>query len=179
MNLTLVLTLTTLLFIWFIIYTANIALGKINSKGNKKAFTELLIITLAFGLTVLSIFVSIHLRIDYGKKIDYFTPEEKCQIYSLGNNHSIKGSFGLFSGTIDKVEYYFFFIKNNKGFQRKEVPVKKTYLIETDSIQPQLMKMNRKYQDENKFWKIIDDYRVNHFKIYVPKNTIIRKFKVY
>ncbi len=98
-------------------------------------------------------------------------------IESLGNDKYTEGSFMLGSGSIETIDYYFFYVNTINGYKRLKTPVCDTYIIETDNKRPEYIQVYNTWDDEDMFLKVfLDDvtYRI----LYVPKNTIIKDFKV-
>ncbi|MCG8750498.1 hypothetical protein [Tenacibaculum finnmarkense] len=111
------------------------------------------------------------------KDIEYEEEEHEWYIKSLGNDKYVKGKFFLGSGSVQEKDYYFFYVNTSKGYQRLKILVSETYIIETDKRAPEYVKVYSKYNDEGIFWKVLfHDEKFN--RLYVPKNTIIRDFKV-
>lgn len=112
----------------------------------------------------------------YSASIEYYEEEHEYYIHSLGNDKYIKGSFGLFTGNIDQIDYYFFYVNYVSGMGREKLPTSNTYLVE-GNYRPVVKSVHKKYKDDDRFWKVWND-GVKYYKMYVPKNTIIRDFKV-
>jgi|TARA_R110000850_G_C9969713_1_gene465092 hypothetical protein len=104
--------------------------------------------------------------------------EHDWYIHSLGNDKYMKGDFFLGSGTIEDTDYYFFYVRTQKGMSRIKRRVNDCYIIETDSRRPEIVGLRTVYDDEDKFFKVWFDDSILEYKIYVPKGTIIRDFKV-
>lgn len=103
-------------------------------------------------------------------------------IKSLRNISSTEGEFFLGSGSIESVEYYYFFYQSTIGLKRSKIPVNNISIIETDERPPEIVKRKQCYsQDTFIKWRCreIDSRREDAYIMYVPKNTIIKEFKVY
>ena len=98
-------------------------------------------------------------------------------IESLGNDKSLNGSFFLGSGSVNEIDYYYFYVNTTDGLSRLRRRVSKTYIIETDDRKPELVIIYDHYDDDDKFWTVADDTEL-HYRLYVPKGTIIRDFSV-
>jgi hypothetical protein len=122
--------------------------------------------------TVLSIFIW-HYYFDETEEIH----EHEYWIHSLGNDKYLEGEFTLGSGSIEEIDYYFYYINTSKGFKRCKTRVDKSFIIETNDVKPHIETVVIHYKDEEKFFKTIDG-TTNHRVIYVPKGTIIKEFKV-
>lgn len=114
----------------------------------------------------------------YESKILYYEEEHEYYIYSLGNESEISGDFFLGTGDISSTQYYFFYVNYTKGMFREKIPAHKSYIIEGDYDRPYVSRIMRKYDDQDRFFKIFDDVEADHYKIYVPHGTIIRDFRV-
>lgn len=115
---------------------------------------------------------------NYENSIKY--QEEKVEYYiqSLGNNSYVEGDIGLFTGSIEEIDYYFFYVSYMSGMGREKLRTSECYIVEGNYSRPIIKGMYTKYKDNDRFWKIWDEYKPDYYKIYVPKNTIIRDFKV-
>lgn len=114
----------------------------------------------------------------YESSLEYTSEEHEFYIYSLGNDKYTEGSFILGSGSIDQKDYYFFFVNYTVGMHREKLPVSEVYLIEGDYDRPAVKGVYRKYKDDGKFWKIMDDLEPRYYKAYVPRGTIVKEFRV-
>ena len=59
-------------------------------------------------------------------------------LVSLKNTSETSGSFVLGTGTIEGVEYYYYFYKTRGGYARGKIKAYKAILYENDSEEPQL-----------------------------------------
>lgn len=114
---------------------------------------------------------------NFSKKISYEKEVHKWYIESLGNDKYMEGYFFLGNGYVMEKDYYFFYVNTSNGYQRLKIPVESTYLIETDERRPEYVQIYRDYNDDKSFWKVFPDCE-KYNKLYVPKGTIIRDFKV-
>lgn len=71
------------------------------------------------------------------------------------------GSFGLFGGSIDEEQYYFFYVNEGEGKMLEKVKADETIVIETDKRRPHIVRI----------W-CQDD------RLYVPKGTVIKDYHV-
>lgn len=97
--------------------------------------------------------------------------EEKQNILSIRDNSSITGSWSLFGGKIDGIDYYYFWVDTENGKTRKKIESDYVYIIEEDIEQPYYEKYTPICEtiDKDKkpcLWK--NDYYIFH----VPNNTI-------
>ena len=116
--------------------------------------------------------------------IDYFedtireTEEHDWYIHSLGNDKYTEGDFFIGSGSIEEVDYYFFYVNTIKGMARIKRPVNDCYIIETDNRRPEIVGIKYIHDDKDKFFKVWFEDVVTEYKIYVPKGTIVKDFRV-
>jgi hypothetical protein len=118
-----------------------------------------------------------HISYHITSPMEYQDEEHLYYIESLGNAKYISGNFTLGFGSIEDIDYYFFFVKTKYGSKRIKIDVDITYIVETNTRKPECVRVLRKYNDSDSFWKVLFDVEL-HNKIYVPYGTIIREFKV-
>lgn len=105
-----------------------------------------------------------------GKKIDEKIIETK-NILSIKDNSSITGSWSLFSGKIEEIDYYFYWVKTEKGNTREKAEADSVYIVEQDIEQPY-------YKKYESICKTLDNFETtclweeDYYIFYVPKNTI-------
>ena len=97
-------------------------------------------------------------------------------IYSAFNSTDTEGHFGLFSGSVEGIEYYYVFYKSNYGYERAKREVYKTSIVETDSRRPEIVKLYTRY-DNSGFFKWWDSSQ-HKYIMYVPKNSVIKEFRI-
>ena len=131
-----------------------------------------------YGWAILLSAVLMYLNISYGQSISEDVESHKYYIESLGNDKYTQGNFGLFTGNIKETDYYFFYVKKRHGMKRQKIKVKEAYLIETDTVEPKVTAIIKKYNNEDNFFTVANNNYPKYYRIYVPKNTVIRKFKV-
>lgn len=134
-------------------------------------FLENLVLALLRGLIIFLIWVLIGaLWISLGKKIDERVIETK-NILSIKDDSSITCSWSLFSGKIEEIDYYFYWVENDKGNTREKVEADSVYIIEQDIEQPY-------YKKYESICKTLDNFETtclweeDYYIFYVPKNTI-------
>lgn len=121
------------------------------------------------------------------KSLDYHTgyQDEYYDIVSIKNKSDVSGQFSGFllgfSGGIDSVERYYFYIKANRGLLLGKVSAENTFIVETNSQSPKWL--TRKFYIINNlfyiFWfsnKITTCYREEY--LIVPTNTVKVKFLI-
>lgn len=114
----------------------------------------------------------------YFEDVKRETEEHDWYIHSLGNDKYMDGNLFLGSGTIEDVDYYFFYVSTVKGMARIKRKVNNCYIIETDSRRPEIVGLRTVWDDEDLFFKIWFDGNIRDYKIYVPNATIDRNFRV-
>lgn len=71
-------------------------------------------------------------------KVDskYYNESFKEEIISLKSDKSIKGAFVLGSGSIEEVDYYYFFIKDTvfNGYKKHKIRSLETLIVEKDTV---------------------------------------------
>ncbi|UTG66803.1 hypothetical protein J2O02_18225 (plasmid) [Elizabethkingia anophelis] len=117
----------------------------------------------------------------------------KARIYSLKGQSNIEGSFYLGYGHINTVDYYVFFMKDEKknGFYKETIPVEKTLLIEKDTVPNVVRNYLLRTELDNNIFKsktIIDTIPYSIFNkipssikyeyiLTIPKGTITENLK--
>lgn len=100
-------------------------------------------------------------------------------IYSLKNQEKIQGDFYLGSGSIEQVEYYYFYWKDVNGFyNRGQEEVNKTVIEESDTCRPHTEVLNYKYISRTSLVSVYGEEEQERYKIVVPRGTIINNFEV-
>ena len=100
----------------------------------------------------------------------------KRKVISLYNVSSYRGSFVLATGTIAQEDYYFFYVKRLDGGIVKLKIRDDRIIIYEGYNEPYLTWLSRAYSDEEVFF--YDGWGSPEFKLYVPKNTIVRKIEL-
>lgn len=111
--------------------------------------------------------------------IFYMLEEHSSKIVSLKSDNQLKGDFFIGCGKIKDIEYYFMYSEIGKNqFKRIKIPVENCMIEESDTKSPKIKYTNRKYN----FWLMIpfkeERNKKYDCKIIVPKNTIIRQYKL-
>lgn len=146
-------------------------------ESKNKSINDFLAAVLMIAWSIFCFGSGVTIQNEYEDTISYTEEQHMYHIHSLGNDKYTEGNFGLFTGEINDVDYYFYFVNYTTGMRRNKLPISKTYLIEGD-YRPKVVAVYKKYRDEDRFWKVWDEYEPEYYKIYVPKNTIVRDFKV-
>lgn len=86
-----------------------------------------------------------------------------ANILSIKQDNGVYGHFALGSGTVQDVQYYFYYYNTDKGIKLGKVKSDESYIIETDEYEPSVYKIKEKWEDA-------------YFNIYVPYDTVVREF---
>lgn len=82
-------------------------------------------------------------------------------IESASLDGQMSGTFGLFGGTIDEDQYYFFYVEESGGRVLHRAPAEDTAIIETDDREPQYVKIDCATD-----------------KLYVPEGAVVAGYDV-
>lgn len=105
------------------------------------------------------------------------TTEHYLYLYSLKNQNDTEGDFFLGSGSIEQTEYYYYYYKGVNGYVRGKISVNSVSIQETNSRRPELVEIYATYpQDVFIRWQ---PHPTNQYIMYVPKNTVVKRFSVY
>jgi len=125
-----------------------------------------LLIGLTFGLII------------YSVNIDHTIPTKLWEkdIKSLGDNSSVSGSFFLGCGTIDKRDYYYYYVKaKNGGWEQKRLETDLVTIFEdqdsTAYIRCNLIKISDDHWSHNWAIKHHEEY-----EIHIPAGSIKNSF---
>jgi len=103
-------------------------------------------------------------------------------IISMRNNSKTEGSFFLGSGSINQVEYYFYFYKTKDGgIKRDKVSTRYATIHETNDKSPRVewTMVTKAWPWWLKIYKSMSDIeRLGDFRVYVPEGTIIERFEL-
>lgn len=106
-------------------------------------------------------------------------------IVTIRPDEDISGSFGLFSGQINEINYYIYYKDNGNGsYSQEQVPVHKTYIIEDGGEYVSFMRKCK--VKTGSIWNLADYISCNtesspshsYVDIHVPEGTIIRSYKL-
>ena len=64
-----------------------------------------------------------------------------ANILSIKQDNSVNGHFILGTGSIQDVQYYFYYYNTDKGIKLDKVKSDKSYIIETDEYEPSIYKV--------------------------------------
>jgi len=99
---------------------------------------------------------------------------EIIEIVSIRSETTTEGHFSIGTGTIEGVVYYFAYAKGNgPGLKLIKIPSKDTQIVETDRVSPRFCYFTS--------FDNMDNYNscfITLRRLYVPKGTVIREFKL-
>lgn len=121
-------------------------------KGLGETGTFFLMLILSSGFIVAFMGATIHLECSQ--------PDEVTPVKSASMSGQTQGMFGIFGGTINEEQHYFFYVKKDDGIILEESLADRTIIVETDG-EPRI---KRVHCDDN--------------KLYVPKDTVILDYHV-
>ena len=99
----------------------------------------------------------------------------KQNIYSIRDDSSIEGSFGggifLVRGSIEEVDYYYYWIKTKDGMHRSKKAANNSYIVEEDIEQPYVETFEPicKFIDGEEGECLDED---NKYVFHIPKGSI-------
>jgi len=104
---------------------------------------------------------------------------EKHYVYpvSINREKDVEGEFILGSGSVESVNYYYFYYETIYGYKLSKIESNNTYIVETNKRKPQIVEVVKSY-NQNSFLKLSDSKEPLRVIIYVPKNTIIKNFSL-
>jgi len=107
--------------------------------------------------------------------------DHKVEIYSLRNTENLQGQFFfLGGGYIDQQEYYYMFIKDEKGgFNRFKLEASNSTIYQDADETPYVYWQEIVTATSPQVtWFNIESIHNTLYELHVPKNTIIQQFKV-
>ena len=90
---------------------------------------------------------------------------KETHIYSLSNGSEVNGKFYLGNGFIAEKQYYYFYVKKDKGYILNKAAASCTYIIEVNGRTPSFVREKEKWADEYQY-------------LVVPVDTIIFNYNV-
>lgn len=113
--------------------------------------------------------------------INLYREHKIVNIISAKNSQEVSGSFVLGSGSIKEVEYYYYYFNTVSGYKRDKIEVSNTYVKEHNLKTAFIVGLEE--ISISRFGIFTNEYHENnHYEkhiIYVPKNSIIREFKIF
>jgi hypothetical protein len=113
--------------------------------------------------------------------INLYREHKIVNIISAKNSQEVSGSFVLGSGSIKEIEYYYYYFNTNSGYKRDKIKVSNTYVKEHNLKTAFIVGLEE--ISISRFGIFTNEYHENnHYEkniIYVPKNSIIREFKIF
>ena len=105
-------------------------------------------------------------------------PSRAIEIVSLSNGTETEGSFVLGNGTVNGVEYYYYFRHNGEGFVRGKIPVYNSVIIEDEIEQPVIRVETTHIPEWADSWA--ESLKPEPYnRIYVPHGTVVQQFSVH
>jgi len=117
----------------------------------------------------------------FGMEVDpNLTEDVPYEIYSINDNIETNGRFFLGTGRIETTDYYYFYIKTDKGLKVEKLAATNTYIQETDEITPRVVYQYHKhiYPEWFRKWFIGDPNPHGEVTtiIKVPTNTVTTQY---
>ena len=98
-------------------------------------------------------------------------------LVAINDGSSMSGDFFLGCGSIDEVDYYFYYYNTSDGgIKRSEVPVKVSTIYEVDTHTPRIEIYKFEFESDSMNDWLIDSDTRTAYKIYVPKGSVRRHF---
>lgn len=110
-----------------------------------------------------------------------FVEYEKTEIFSIGNEVGVEGSFVLGSGHIESEMYYFYYVKGESGgIVINKIKADYVEIIEHDSDKAYIVKGYMDYDDPNYFWTEGNShlFLTEYVRIMVPEGTIKYSYNI-
>ena len=99
-----------------------------------------------------------------------------ANLVAMNDGSLTSGDFFLGCGTIDELEYYFFYYEtSNGGIKKSKLRTKKVTLYEDDSVKP-CVKIHKAKFKNWKYWIFASETSNKRYSIYIPKGSIRRNF---
>lgn len=149
-----------------------------SNTGDKLMAIGFPMIMVGFVALIISLFVAEIAKNDHEMKR---TPW--ADLAALNDGSQIEGRFGIFSGTIDQKNYYFYYYKDYQdgelaGYKQSQVPVQDTRIIEKADAPAQLVKIEDAECHDDVHWWGWDACREASWEIIVPPGTVVQQFKL-
>ena len=102
---------------------------------------------------------------------------KSTEIVAIADGSGVSGSFFLGSGTVNDVQYYFYYQKEGDGFVQRKVDVSRAvvYEIDKDIVVPNVSLIKDTPVKKNR-WVLAGG--ASTYKIYVPKGSITTAFNL-
>ncbi len=112
---------------------------------------------------------------------DVIKEELIYEIYSLKDSKNIEGKFFLGRGYIETEEYYYFYIKTERGLTLEKIKVNDIYIKETDEESPKFVYQYHEntYLIFNEFFRIFGMNPYTKDKVLkVPSGTVTKEYTI-
>ena len=102
---------------------------------------------------------------------------QSSEIVAIADGSGVSGSFFLGSGTVNDVQYYFYYQKEGDGFVQRKVDVSRAvvYEVDKDIVVPNVSLIKDTPVKKNR-WVLAGG--PSTYKIYVPKGSITTAFNL-
>lgn len=108
------------------------------------------------------------------------TEDIAYEIYSINDNIEEEGKFVLGTGHVESTDYYYFYIKTDKGLKVEKIDATNAYIQETDEVSPRIIYQYHKYIYPEWYKKlfIVDSNPHGEVTtiIKVPTNTVTTEY---
>ena len=133
-----------------------------------------------FSLILILLIILLGMQI-FGYKVESnLTEDVPYEIYSINDNIGVDGRFHLGTGRIESKDYYYFYIKTDKGLKVEKLDATNAYIQETDEVTPRVIYQYHKhiYPEWYKKWFVIDPNPHGEVTIIikVPTNTVTTQY---
>lgn len=148
--------------------------------GDEDSNGRILIGTLLCGISLILIIVALFIGF-FGMKVEAnLTEDVPYEIYSINDNIGVDGRFHLGTGRIESKDYYYFYIKTDKGLKVEKLDATNAYIQETDEVTPRVIYQYHKhiYPEWYKKWFVVDPNPHGEVTIIikVPTNTVTTEY---
>lgn len=161
------------LWIFGILLSFGLLIGIIRRNKRYRDLSEQVVGWTIYGFILAVILMITITKIDreyQGESWDHY-----LYIYSLKNKSDIDGDFALGFGTIETVEYYYFYYKSEYGYERDKLPTNEVSIIESTK-RPEIKEVFSTYKGKHLKW---GKQSKDKYIMYVPRGTVIKRFFVY
>ena len=111
----------------------------------------------------------------------HFVVDKQTEIFSIGNEVGVEGSFVLGSGHIESEMYYFYYVKGESGgIVINKVKADCVEIIEHDSDKAYIIEGYMDYDNPNYFWTEGNShlFSTEYVRIMVPEGTIKYSYNI-
>jgi len=128
------------------------------------------------GLVVVLIFGGIAFGIGSCDSLSGWETSRLVNLVAVKDGSSTYGSFFIGCGSIDEVEYYFFYYETiSGGIKKDRLLVRDVTIYEDDSVRSHIKQHEAKFKSW-KYWIFAWESPDKKYSIYVPKGSVKRDF---